>query len=427
MSVNESIVEEAALAWFGELGYAVGHGPWLAPGEPAAERDSFGDVVLTGRLRQAIGQLNPRVPADAREDALRKVLRVATPSLLQTNRAFHNMLRDGVPVEYPRPDGSIAGDRVRLVEFGNALANDWLAVNQFTVIEGQHNRRPDIVVFVNGLPLALIELKSATDEGATIWSAYAQVQTYKSEIPSLLHYNAALVVSDGLQARIGSLTASQEWFKVWRTIDGEGDAPKTALELDVLVRGVFEPQRFLDLLQHFIVFEEDPDSGTLHKIIAGYHQFHAVNAAVEETVRASGADGNMLRQDDGNYWSGRMHGGKPGDRRAGVVWHTQGSGKSFSMLFYAARVVRHPAMQNPTLVVLTDRNDLDDQLFGQFQRCHELLRQMPVQAESRDKLRELLQVASGGVVFTTIQKFMPEKGEKMPALISAPQHRGDRR
>jgi type I restriction enzyme R subunit len=219
---------------------------------------------------------------------LRKVLRVGTPSLTQTNRAFHRMLRDGVPVEYPRPDGSIAGDHVRLVDFSDVRANDWLAVNQFTVIEGQHNRRPDIVVFVNGLPLGLIELKNAADEDATIWSAYAQLQTYKAEIASLLHYNAALVVSDGLQARMGSVTANQEWFKVWRTIDGEGDAPKTALELEVLVRGVFERQRFLDLLQHFIVFEEDPDSGALHKIIAGYHQFHAVNAAVEETVRASG-------------------------------------------------------------------------------------------------------------------------------------------
>ena len=419
-SLNESIVEDAALEWLGELGYSIGHGPHLAPGEPAAERTSFGDVVLAGRLREAIWRLNPSIPAEAREEALRKVQRVATPSLVQTNRAFHRMVRDGVPVEYPRADSSIAGDHVRLVNFHDVAANDWLAVNQFTVIEAQHNRRPDIVVFVNGLPLGLIELKNAADEEATIWTAYSQLQTYKAEIPSLLHYNAALVLSDGLQARIGSLTANQEWFKVWRTIDGEGDAPKTALELEVLVRGVFERQRFLDLLQHFIVFEEDPDSGAIHKIIAGYHQFHAVNAAVEETVRASG----MLDVQDerGEYWAGRMHGGKPGDRRAGVVWHTQGSGKSFSMLFYAARMVRHAAMQNPTLVVLTDRNDLDDQLFGQFQRCHDMLGQMPIQAASRDQLRELLSVASGGVVFTTIQKFLPPKMDgvsgNMPTLSS---------
>ncbi len=417
MSLNESIVEDAALEWFGELGYAVGHGPQMAPDELAAERASFADVVLEARLRDAIGRLNPAVPEEAREEALRKVLRVAMPSLTQTNRAFHQMLRDGVPVEYPRADGSIAGDHVRLVDFGDVRVNDWLAVNQFTVIEGQHNRRPDVIVFVNGLPLAVIELKNAADEDATIWSACAQLQTYKAEIASLLQYNAVLVVSDGVQARIGSLTANQEWFKVWRTIDGEKDAPKTALELEVLVRGVFERQRFLDLLHHFIVFEEDPDSGALHKIIAGYHQFHAVNAAVEETVRASGmGEVNLARGEMGQYWVGRMHGGKSGDRRAGVVWHTQGSGKSFSMLFYAARIVRHPAMQNPTLVVLTDRNDLDDQLFGQFQRCDEILGQTPVQAANRDALRELLAVASGGVVFTTIQKFLPEKGERMPAL-----------
>ena len=423
-ALNESIVEDAALTWFGELGYAVGHGPQIAPGEAAAERDSFAEVVLVGRLRAALRRIDPAIPDEAREESLRKVLRVANGSLVQTNRAFHRMLRDGVDVEYQRPDGSIKGDKARLLDFADVRANDWLVVNQFTVIEAQHNRRPDVVVFVNGLPLALIELKNAADEDATIWSAYAQIQTYKAEVPSLLHYNAALVVSDGLQARIGSLTAYQEWFKVWRTIDGEGDAPKTALELVTLVRGVFGRQRFLDLLQHFIAFEEDTDTGALLKIIAGYHQFHAVNAAVEETVRASGRqesmnDAGVLRQDTGRYWAGRMHGGKPGDRRAGVVWHTQGSGKSFTMLFFAARVIREPAMQNPTLVVLTDRNDLDDQLFGQFQRCHDMLGQMPMQAESREHLAELLKRASGGVVFTTIHKFMPEGGGPGVARMAA--------
>jgi type I restriction enzyme, R subunit len=417
MNLNESTVEQAALQWLGELGYAIGHGPEMAPGEAAAERSSFSDVVLVGRLRDAIRRLNPAIPEDARDDGLRKVLRVGMPSLTQTNRAFHKVLRDGVPVEYPRADGSIASDYVRLVDFDNVLSNDWLAVNQFSVVEGQHNRRPDIVVFVNGLPLGVMELKNAADEEATIWSAYAQLQTYKAEIPSLLHYNAALVVSDGLQARMGSVTASQEWFKVWRTISGEVDAPRAMLELEVLVRGVFERERFLALLQHFIVFEEDPDSGALHKIMAGYHQFHAVNAAVQETVRASGMlDQNEVRENTGAFWSGKMQGGQPGDRRAGVVWHTQGSGKSFSMLFYAARVVRHPVMQNPTLVVLTDRNDLDDQLFGQFQRCADILGQTPVQASGREHLRTLLNLASGGVVFTTIHKFMPEKGEAMPCL-----------
>ena len=417
MSLNESTIEAAALEWFGELGYGVAFGPDLAPGEPKTERNSFGDVVLVERLRKAIARLNPAIPSDAREEAFRKLMRTETPSLTGGNRAFHRMLRDGVPVEYHRADGSVAGDSVRLVDFADPAANDWLAVNQLTVIEGQHNRRPDISVFVNGLPLAVIELKNAADENATIWTAYQQLQTYKAEIPSLLRFNELLVVSDGVQARIGSLTASPEWFKVWRTIEGRKDAPKTALELEVLVRGVFEKRRFLDLLLHFIVFEEDPDTGALNKIIAGYHQFHAVNAAVEETLRASRAgEDRAVAEEAGRYWAGRMRGGKPGDRRAGVVWHTQGSGKSLSMLFYAARIVRHPAMQNPTLVLLTDRNDLDDQLFGQFQRCQEILGQRPVQANDREELRALLKVASGGVVFTTIQKFLPTKGEKMPAL-----------
>ncbi|MFN9283948.1 MAG: type I restriction endonuclease subunit R [Planctomyces sp.] len=418
MTLNESIVENAALEWFGDLGYAIGTGPDIAPGEPAAERSSFSDVILMSRLQDAIRRLNPQIPPEAQEEALRKVVRLDTASFIGNNRAFHKMLRDGVEVEYSRLDGSIAGDRVRLVDFGRPAANDWFAVNQFTVIESQHNRRPDVVIFVNGLPLAIIELKNAADAEATIWSAYSQLQTYKSEIPSLLQYCELLIVSDGVQARIGSLTANQEWFKVWRTIDGEKDAPRSALELEVLIRGVFEKRRFLDILQHFIVFEHDTESDRVHKIIAGYHQFHAVNAAMQETVRASGmAESAMIiAEDEGQYWAGRMHGGKAGDRRAGVVWHTQGSGKSFSMLFYAGRMIRNPAMQNPTVVVLTDRNDLDDQLFGQFQRCCELLNQTPVQAGDRDHLRELLKVVSGGVIFTTIQKFMPEKGEKMPSL-----------
>lgn len=393
---NESTVEDAALSWFDELGYTVLHGPHVAPGEPDAERESFDEVVLAQRLRDAIDTLNPDIPEEAKEEAFRKVTRPDSPSLVGNNRVFHAMLRDGVEVEYKREDGSIAGDRVRLVDYGAPDANEWLVVNQFTVIEGQHNRRPDIVVFLNGIPIAVIELKNAADENATIWSAWNQLQTYKQQIPSLFHYNEALIISDGLQARLGSLTASKEWFKVWRTIEGENDAPSGMLELDVLIRGVFEKGRFLKLLRHFIVFEDDTDSDGVYKIVGGYHQFHAVQAAVEATVEASRPDG---------------------DRRCGVVWHTQGSGKSFSMLFYAGQIVLHPAMDNPTIIALTDRNDLDDQLFGQFQRCHELLRQQPVQAESVSHLRELLQVASGGVIFTTIQKFIPdERGATMPEL-----------
>ncbi len=326
------------------------------------------------------------------------------------------MLRDGVPVEYRREDGSIAGDHVRLIDFDNPDANDWLAVNQFTVIEGQNNRRPDIVVFINGLPLGIIELKIPEDTDKWFAAAHKQIQTYKQEIPSLMHYNEVTVVSDGLEARIGSLTANQEWFKVWRTIEGEFDAPATALELETLVRGVFEKRRFLDLIRNFIAFEDDPDRGTTNKIIAGYHQFFAVKAAVDETLRATAKD--RVAEPLGTYWAGKMEGGKEGDRRVGVVWHTQGSGKSLSMLFYAGCIIEHPAMENPTLVFLTDRNDLDDQLFGQFQRCHEIVRQTPIQAESVKHLRELLNVASGGVVFTTMQKFAPDEAAGKAPLLS---------
>jgi type I restriction enzyme R subunit len=413
---DESIVEEAALSWFKDLTYGVAHAPHLAPGEIAAERKSFADVVLIGRLHDALARLNPAIPTDAREDALRRILRPDAPSLVSNNRTFHRMLRDGVPVEYRRDDSSIAGDHVRLIDFDSPDANDWLAVNQFTVIEGQSNRRPDIVVFVNGLPLGIIELKIPEDTDKWFSSAFNQIQTYKHEIPSLMHYNAVKVISDGFEARIGSLTANQEWFKVWRTIEGEFDAPATALELETLVRGVFEKRRFLDLIRNFIAFEEDSDSGAVHKLIAGYHQFHAVKAAVVETIRATAKD--RVAEAEGQFWAGKMEGGKPGDRRVGVIWHTQGSGKSLSMLFYAGCIIEHPAMENPTLVFLTDRNDLDDQLFGQFQRCHEIVRQTPVQAESVEHLRKLLNVASGGVVFTTMQKFIPDEPAGRAPLLS---------
>jgi len=415
---NEATVEAAALEWLGELGYAVEYGPRIQPGEPGAERESFGEVVLSERLRLAVRRLNLALPEETTDEAIRKLLRQETPSPIEENRRIHAMLRDGVEVERRRDDGSLAWERVWLLDFDDPAGNDWLAVNQFTVIEGGHNRRPDLVLFVNGLPLVVVELKNPADEDATIWAAYQQIDTYKLQIPALFHYNVVTAISDGLSARIGSLTSKREWFKVWRTVDGVTDAPGGMAELEVLIRGVFDQRRFLDLLRYFVVFESDADSGRIDKIIAGYHQFHAVNAAVEETVRAIGSvEPERSREAPGTYWARRRHGGRPGDRRVGVIWHTQGSGKSFSMLFYAARIIRHPAMRNPTLVVLTDRNDLDDQLFGQFQRCHEILRQTPVQAESIEHLRSLLAVASGGVVFTTIQKFISdEKGRRMPLL-----------
>ena len=413
---TESVVEVAALAWLEALGYAVLNGPTIAAGEPAAERSdpNYHDVLLDGRLRQALARLNPNLPPETLDDAFRKLKRTEAPSLIERNRAIHRTLVEGVTVEYRRPDGSIGGAQARVLDFDAPENNDWLAVNQFTVAEGQHTRRPDVVLFINGLPLAVIELKNAADEGASIWNAYQQLQTYQSQIPLLFGTNATLVVSDGVQARIGSLGAGKEWFKPWRTITGHIVVGPEIAELQVILEGVFEKRRFLDLIRHFIVFE-DAGGGKLTKKMAGYHQFHAVNVAVEETLRA--AQAHKAVQALGQYESGRKPGGDLGDRRVGVVWHTQGSGKSLTMAFYAGRVILHPEMENPTIVVLTDRNDLDDQLFGTFARCRDLLRQDPKQAADRADLRTKLTVAAGGVVFTTIQKFFPEeRGDRFPVL-----------
>lgn len=424
MVFSESVVESAALAWLEALGYAVLHGPDIAVGELGAERSepNYRDVVLERRLRQALTRLNPKLPAEALEEAYRRVTRVDAPSLVERNRAVHRMLVDGVTVEYRRKDGSIAGAQARVIDFDGPASNDWLAVNQFTLSEGQYTRRPDVVLFVNGLPLAVVELKNSADENATIWTAYQQLQTYQAQVPALFFTNAVLVVSDGVQARIGSLGAGKEWFKPWRTIAGREDAPPQQAELQVLLEGVFEQRRFLDLLRYFIVFEDSAAAGggggKLVKKMAGYHQFHAVNVAVEETLRAvQSMAGDRVGESPGRYEAGKRAGGEPGDRRVGVVWHTQGAGKSLTMAFYAGRVILHPAMANPTVVVLTDRNDLDDQLFGTFARCRDLLRQPPAQAADRTDLRAKLAVASGGVVFTTIQKFFPEeKGDRHPVL-----------
>lgn len=411
---TESVVEDAVLAWLGELQYAVLHGPEIAPGESASERAGFGETVLAARLRAALRKLNPALPAEASDEAFRIVSVPPHPSLIANNRAFHRLLVDGIAVECRRKDDSIGAEIVRLVDFTDPEANDWLAVNQFTVIEGQHNRRPDVIVFVNGLPLGLLELKNAADENADVWAAFNQVQTYKHQTPSIFHHNAVVVISDGVEARIGTISADRERFMPWRTIAGEAIAPAALSQIEVLLRGVFDKRRFLDLVRHFIVFEDDGKE--VIKKMAGYHQFHAVNTAIAETVRATGGE-MALQEPGGGYFAKPQPGGAPGDKRVGVVWHTQGSGKSLTMAFYAGRLVVHPAMENPTLVVLTDRNDLDDQLFGTFSRCYELLRQKPQQANSREHLRELLKVASGGVIFTTIHKFFPdEKGGKHPAL-----------
>ena len=424
---TESVVEDAALAWLEALGYTVLHGPHIAAGETDAERSdpNYREVLLEGRLRQALARLNPDLPPDAIEDAFRKLTRADAPSLVERNRAVHRMLVEGVAVEYRRKDGAIAGTQVRVIDFDAPANNDWLAVNQFTVSEGQHTRRPDVVLFVNGLPLAVIELKNPADENATVWSAFQQLQTYQAQVPVLFATNAVLLASDGVQARIGSLRAGKEWFKPWRTITGREDAPPHQSELQVMLEGVFERQRFLNLLRHFIVFEDSgvaDGGGTLVKKMAGYHQFHAVNAAVEETLRAAQwVTADRVQDAPGRYQPGERPGGLPGDRRVGVIWHTQGSGKSLTMAFYAGRVILHPAMANPTIVVLTDRNDLDDQLFGTFARCRDLLRQPPVQAADRADLRAKLAVASGGVVFTTIQKFFPEeRGDRLGLNVDHP-------
>ncbi|MDE0071899.1 MAG: type I restriction endonuclease subunit R [Caldilineaceae bacterium] len=417
-TLSEADVEQVALDWLQGLGWSVAHGPDIAPDTPTAERSDYGQVVLDQRLRDALSELNPDLPGPALDDAYRKLTRPRGATLEARNRTFHRLLVDGVTVEYSAQDGSMRGAQARVVDFEHLERNNWLAVNQFTVTENQNKRRADIVLFVNGLPLAIIELKNPADEDATIWTAWNQLQTYKEELPALFAMNAAMIVSDGLEARIGTLTAGKEWFKPWRTVSGETLADTNLTELQVMLQGVFARSRFGALLRDFIVFEDD-GSGALMKKMAGYHQFHAVRVAVEETLRAARLQqaGTGVAGDRGRYTARPQAGGEPGDRRIGVVWHTQGSGKSLTMAFYAGAIIREGAMQNPTIVVLTDRNDLDDQLFGTFSRCQELLRQPPVQAQNRADLRSKLSVNAGGVVFTTIQKFFPEeKGDTHPTL-----------
>jgi len=416
--VTESVVEQAALAWLESLGWSVKNGAEIAPGEPAAERADYGQVILEQRLQDALARLNPDLPAEALEHAFRKFTRPEGADPTARNRNMHRLLVDGVTIEYRTVDGNIRGAQARVMDFDRVEANDWLVVNQFSVVENKHSRRSDIVLFVNGLPLVVLELKNAANEDATIWSAFAQLQTYKFEIPSLFATNELLVISDGVEARTGTLTAGREWFKPWRTIEGEKLADTHVPELQVVIEGVFAPRRFLELVRDFIVFEAE-GGARIFKKMAGYHQFHAVRIAVEETLRAAELRRAIIgfTGEPSHHEPGRKAGGKPGDRRIGVVWHTQGSGKSLTMAFYAGRIIREPAMENPTVVVLTDRNDLDDQLFGTFSRCRDLLRQPPVQAESRAHLRDLLSVAAGGVVFTTVHKFFPEeKGDRHPTL-----------
>ncbi len=412
--VDEAQVEDAALAWLRDLGWSVAAGPSLLSEDGSGERADYGAVVLEPRLRSALARLNPDLPEPARQDVFRRLLNPQGSTLEARNRSVHRMLVDGVAVEFKTAGGNTRGAQARVMDFVRPEDNDWLAVRQLSVTDGEHRRRLDIALFVNGLPVGLIELKNPTNPEATVWSAWQQLQTYKAELPDLFAYNAALIVSDGIEARFGTLTAGREWFKSWRTIDGDDIAEATAPQLEVLLRGACAPSRLLSLVRDFIVFDDD-GSGRLVKKMAGYHQFHAVSVAVGETLRAAGLGPDGKLPDDAEAL--RSEQSSVDDRRIGVVWHTQGSGKSLTMAFYAGRIIRESAMANPTLVVLTDRNDLDNQLFATFSRCSDLLRQPPTQAESRKDLRSKLAVVSGGVVFTTIQKFFPEEqGDRHPVL-----------
>lgn len=391
-SITENEIEEIALSYLQGLGYTYQLGTVISPDGEHPERQ-YNEVVLVTRLRDAIDKLNPNISQDAKEDALKKVLRTESPNALINNENFHRYLTDGVDVEM-RTESGIRGEKIYIVDFESPENNEFLAVNQFTVVEGNQNKRPDIILFVNGLPLVVIELKNAVDENANLKSAFNQLQTYKQAIPSLFTYNSLLIISDGWDARCGTITSDYGRFMTWKTKDGQTTADHLQPQMEVMFHGMLNKHTLLDLIRQFIVFEKS-DSKTLKKV-AAYHQYYAVNKALESTVTASGSNG---------------------DRRGGVIWHTQGSGKSLSMVFFSGKLIIEPRMENPTLVILTDRNDLDEQLHETFTNCQQLLRQEPQKAESRKELRQLLKVASGGIVFTTIQKFMP-----IPADIVQPEN-----
>lgn len=428
--ITESGIEKFAIELLERQGYRYVYAPDIAPDSDTPQRESFEDVLLLERLRTALGRINPSVPADAREDAIRQVRRLSSPELISSNEAFHRMLTEGINVSYHK-DGNDRGDLVWLIDFNDPENNEFLVANQFTVVENDVNKRPDIILFINGLPLVVIELKNPADENATIRSAFNQLQTYKQTIPSLFAYNGLMVISDGLEARSGSISAGFTRFMAWKSSDGRLEASPLIGQLETLIKGMLGKATLLDILRHFIVFEkskkEDPATGIITirtvKKLASYHQYYAVNRAVESTMRASG----FIAKEKRGWDTLGIHHESPesynlpgvkkqpvGDRKGGVIWHTQGSGKSLSMVFYTGKIVL--AMDNPTIVVITDRNDLDDQLFDTFAASKQLLRQEPVQAENRNHLKELLNVASGGIVFTTIQKFQPEEGNVYPQL-----------
>ena len=397
--MTEEQLEQLCLEWFAETGWVLAHGPDLAPDGPTPERADYRQVLLLADLEAALHRINAHLPVSAIEQVVAVVRKPESLDSVISNRAFHRLLLDGVPVEYKRDDETIH-DRAFLIDFGDINANRFRAINQFTIEGSKQLRRPDIICFINGLPLAVLELKSPSDENVDIWDAFNQIQTYKDEITDLFACNEALIISDGYNARVGSLTANQERYLPWRTIRDEDDRPLLDWQLETMVRGFFDRELFLDYIRYFVIFETDADR--LIKKIAGYHQFHAVREAVKATVIASQERHQGIADKRATYGDRVV----PGSKKAGVVWHTQGSGKSISMCCYAGKLLQQPEMNNPTLIVVTDRNDLDGQLFATFSSAKELLKQEPVQAEDRDALRQLLaERESGGIIFTTVQKF----------------------
>ena len=414
--ISESAVEDLAIECLLAQGFAYLPGPEIAPDGKTPLRASFEDVLLLEKVRAAIDRLNPGIPPAARADALRQIQRFHSPELITNNETFHRLLTEGINVTYQR-DGHPRGDYVWLVDFDHPENNEFTVVNQFTVVENGINKRPDILLFVNGLPLVVIELKNPADESATVRAAYNQIQTYKTLIPTLFHYNGLLVISDGLEAKMGALSAGFSRFMAWKSADGLDEASHLVSQLEVLIKGLLNRETLLDLIRHFTVFEktkqEDLQTGVTTietvKKIAGYHQYYAVNRAVKSVIRASGYRKKLaVRESPAKYGLPTVEDQPEGDQKGGVMWHTQGSGKSLSMVFFTGKVVL--TLDNPTILVITDRNDLDDQLFDTFAASTQLLRQDPVQAQSREHLKQLLKVASGGVVFTTIQKFYPDEG-----------------
>ena len=422
----ESAIEEMAIEELQSLGYTYISGVDLAPDALNPERHSYGDVLLIGRLQAAMSKLNPSIPIDVIHGAARKLSRIATSNMLTDNEEFHLMLVDGVPVEY-RKNGDIKGDFVHVLDFENPVNNEFLVVNQYTIVQNNNNKRPDVLLFINGIPLVIFELKNPADENATCHKAYDQLQAYKMAIPRLFTYNEICIISDGLEAKVGSLTASYSRFSAWKTKDGIKEATKFDDELSTLIHGLCNPVTLIDYIQNFVTYEKSQTEDKVKHIvkvetvkkIAAYHQYYAVNKAVEQTIRASGVGTSnlALQEDPANYGLPAASNQPKGDRKAGVVWHTQGAGKSLSMVFYTGKIVR--ALSNPTILVINDRNDLDDQLFDTFAGNGDLLRQPPKQADSCEELKTLLKVASGGIVFTTIQKFIPDNNASVYELLSA--------